>query len=660
MWDLQSGYSTEEYAREAARRGIAHPTGFFFQDCGWSAHPWHPSAHTRRVTLREYFATVAAPPSQEWRLTQDDLQVALPWGEKTLHQLAGFVRSAENRLLSAERMAVLGAVWAGAEWPGGRLRDAWEQLMLAQHHDGWACATAGRPGRLNWAWQVSAESWVAEENSREIIETAGLALCAGARGAGGDQLSREAVRLFNPTGWAREEVVEIPLAADPGTRGARVTDARGREMPSQLVTTRKYHYDDTVNMARLLVTAKVPPMGWSTCHVETAAAEPSRGRRGGATARVSGDGSIVLDTDLYRIVVDPARGGVISSFRSKELRREFVARGSERLFNEYRGYLTEEQSWASTADGPAKVEIEEAGPLRVRLRIDAVFAGNPVRTVITAAQGVRPVDFLVRCHFRQDTRVGDPVQVEDVRRSFVCGCLDDRYKLQAHFPAALKGGVIHKNAAFDVCRSSHSDTFTSSFRDLKHNAALNWVDLTDRAGRHGLAVFTDRTMAYAHGPDHPLSLVLGWGGKGWSWWGECPLRGLQETRYALVAHAGLWDAAALWRESALWNEPVHPQPSGGLTATGEAVRSLLSVSDPAVEVSSAVMAGRDIVLRLFNAQDAPARPVVRAHLPVSRVLEVELDGRVRRELALRRGGQGSAFSVKMPPFGIRTVRIVRR
>jgi alpha-mannosidase len=467
------------------------------------------------------------------------------------------------------------------------------------------------------------------------------------------------VRLFNPTGWEREEVVEIPLAADPGTRGARVTDARGREMPSQLVTTRKYHYDDTVNMARLLVTAKVPPMGWSTCHVETAAAEPSRGRRGGATARVSGDGSIVLDTDLYRIVVDPARGGVISSFRSKELRREFVARGSERLFNEYRGYLTEEQRWASTADGPAKVEIEEAGPLRVRVRIDAVFAGNPVRTVITAAQGVRPVDFLVRFHFRQDTRVGDPVQVEDVRRSFVCGCLDDRYKLQAHFPAALKGGVIHKNAAFDVCRSSHADTFYSSFRDLKHNAALNWVDLTDRAGRHGLAVFTDRTMAYAHGPDHPLSLVLGWGGKGWSWWGECPLRGPQETRYALVPHAGRWEAAGLWRESALWNEPLHGQLFPGAAPAAAAVRSLLSVSDPAVELSSAVIDGADVMLRFFNAGASAARPLVKACFRARHAVGEELDGRMLGRLPLKRSGGGCAFTVELPPFGIRTVRLAR-
>ena len=656
MWDLQSGYATEEYAREAARRGIAHPTGFFFQDCGWSAHPWHPSPHTRRVTLREYFATAAVPPSQDWRLTQDDLEVALPWGEKTLHQLAGFVRSAENRLLAAERMAVLGAVWADVPWPAGRLREAWEQLMLAQHHDGWACATAGIPGRRNWAWQVSAESWVTEEVSSEIMEPTGIALCGEARHTKG---AGESVRLFNTTGWARDEVAEIPLATDPGTRGVRVTDGRGREVPSQLVTTRKYHYDDTANMTRLLVRTPVPPMGWSTCRVETKA-KPSPKGRGGATARVRRDRCVVLDTDLYRIVVDPSRGGVITSLRSKELRREFVQRGSERLFNEYRGYLTTEGRWVSTADTSAKVEVEESGPLRVRVRIDAAFAGIPVRTVLTLTQGARPVDFLLRMHFAADTRVGDPVQVEDVRRSFECACLDDRFKLQAHFPAALRGAVIHKNAAFDVCRSRHADTFYRNFRDLKHNAVLNWVDMTDRDGRHGLAVFTDRTMGYAHGPDHPLSLVLGWGGKGWSWWGDCPLKGLHETHYALVPHAGGWEAAGLWRESALWNEPLQPRLFSGVPAPREAMRSLLSVSDPAVELSSAVMDGGDIVLRLFNAQGAPAQPVLKLHLPVARAAEVELDGRVRSRLAVRRGGKFCAVTLEMPPFGVRTVRIVRR
>jgi alpha-mannosidase len=655
MWDLQSGYSTADYAREAVRRGIAHPTGFFFQDCGWSCHPWHASPHSRRVTLREYFDTVAAAPSVDWRLTQDDLQVALPWGEKTLHQLAGFVRSAENRVLSAERMAVLGGVWAEIPWPAARLREAWEQLLLAQHHDGWACATAAIPGRRHWAWQVSAESWVTEETSREIMETMGLALCSGARRGGTEA---ESVRLFNPTGWARDEVAEIPLASDPGTLGVRVTDPRGREVPSQLVITRKYHYDDTANMTRVLVRAQVPPMGWSTYSVQPTTKVAPR-PRGGATARVRRDGCVVLDTDLYRIIVDPSRGGVITSLRSKALRREFVARGSERLFNEFRGYLTTDGRWASTADAPAKVEIEEDGPLRVRVRIDAVFGDNSVRTVLTAAQGMRPVDFLVRFHFRQETRVGDPVEVTDVRRSFVCGCLDDRYKLQAHFPAALKGAVIHKNAAFDVCRSRHADTFHADFRDLKHNTVLNWVDLAEGDGRHGLAVFTDRTMAYAHGSGHPLSLVLGWGGKGWSWWGECPLRGLQETRYALMPHAGLWEEAGIWRESALWNEPVHGQLFQGTAPAASAVRSLLSVSDPAVELSSAVMDGGDVVLRFFNAGATPARPVVKVGFRARRAVGQELDGRTRGNLPLKRSDAGCAFTVELPPFGIRTVRLAR-
>ena len=88
--------------------------------------------------------------------------VTLPWGNQTLRSLARHVRSAENRILIAEKFAAMAAVWAGARWPRAELIDAWDQLLRAQHHDGWIVCTT-RSGRQHWGWQVNAETWVSED-----------------------------------------------------------------------------------------------------------------------------------------------------------------------------------------------------------------------------------------------------------------------------------------------------------------------------------------------------------------------------------------------------------------------------------------------------------------------------------------------------------------
>ena len=654
MWDLRSGYAHEDYAREAAKHGIAHPTGCFFQDCGWPAAPWHDSPGTRRVTLREFFSTVAAPASENYHLTQDDVEVALPWGEKTVHQLAAQVRAAENRVLVAEKMAVLARLWGRRPWPARALREAWEQLMLAQHHDGWACCSAAIPWRRKWSWQVDAESWASEEICGEITAASAECLSACVGGSSGTW-----VRLFNTTGAPRTQVAEVPVAANAGTRGFRVFDSGGREVPAQTVPARRYHFDDSLNSATVLFPAETPAMGFASYRVESVKTPPppiSDGIRR-ASVRTRNDGLVAIDTDLYRIIVDPARGGVLTSLFSRELRREFIDRSSPRLFNEYRGYLKTGQHWISSANEPASVEILESGPLRVRVRIVGKVGEIPVWTTMTVTQGQRPIDFAVRFHFAEDTWIGDPEETKDVRNSFTNSCLDDRWKLQAHFPAALKGQTIHKNAAFDVCQSRLTDTFYRNFNELKHNVILNWVDVVDKKGTHGLALFSDRTAGYAHGPDHPLSLILGWGGRGFSWWGDCPLRGLQESRYAIVPHAGRWDTAGLWHESVLWNEPLLAQRFTQAPPPGGESRSLLSVDEKCVEVSSLVIEGRDLVVRLFNAHPDVTNATLRLAGTPARVVEVELDGRERRELTTANVRGGIRAKVPMPPFGVRTLRV---
>ena len=119
--------------------------------------PRSPARTFGYVTWREYMRQVVDPPQKQWRFSPEDILTTLPWGEKTLQTVAQQVRSAENRVLMAEKMASMAAALHGSQFPAERLQRAWDQLLWSQHHDAWITATT-RTGRQAWAFQVAAET----------------------------------------------------------------------------------------------------------------------------------------------------------------------------------------------------------------------------------------------------------------------------------------------------------------------------------------------------------------------------------------------------------------------------------------------------------------------------------------------------------------------
>ena len=125
----------------------------------------------------------------------------------------------------------------------------------------------------------------------------------------------------------------------------------------------------------------------------------------------------------------------------------------------------------------------------------------------------------------------------------------------ALFPTKLKAQQVFKDAPFDVTESKLTDTFFTAWDGIKNNIILNWIDVVEASGNHGLAVLTDHTSSYVHGADHPPGLVLQYSGIG-LWGRNYTIHGPTSVRYALVPHAGRWDKGAIPTESAQWNEPL--------------------------------------------------------------------------------------------------------
>ena len=681
-WRTEAVTGSRAFAEKCIAHGIAHPAGMSFQDLGWAARPAAEGDYLRYVTWREYMRSIAGKTLRNWRFSMEDIRCALPWGQQTLQKIARQERSSENHVIVAEKIAAMAAVCCKLEYPAADLQQALDKTLWAQHHDVWITATT-RSGRDAWAFQIAAETWEAEATCTDVVNHS-LDKLSGRYSpehlAVGNNSS---LHVFNTLAHDRRDLVEVEVATDIGTKSVRVLDGSGNVVPSQFEITRKYVTDHTdrvrrntrdlqleqgesIGAGRLLFRDAVLAVGEALYTVESFPDETHGAQEPGATASIAANGMIAVETDLYRIHLNPSRGGTISSLFAKILSKEFCASDSARSFHEFRGYFIEEKAWRSSVDNPATVEVIEHGPVRVTVAVTGHISSVPFRTAISVTQGQRRIDFHTQFRFDKDTWVGDPWEIQPAER--MTGRrrseYDDRYKLLALFPVAFEQQGVYKNSAFDVCRSKNIDTFFNRWDTIKHNIILNWVDVVDETENVGLALLTDHTTSYAEGKDHPLSLVMGWGWEGGFWWGKCPLNGLQEMKYALVPHAGLWDRAGLWRETAEWTEPLLPRVTsygaGERSQSNESPRrSLFRVNNPGVQLTSLTVSGRDLVARFFNAESESEQQEISIGLRPESIEAVELDGRVIQVLtpvATSTGGQ--QIRMRIPRFGIRTVRFL--
>ena len=431
--------------------------------------------------------------------------------------------------------------------------------------------------------------------------------------------------VFNTMANPRTNLVTLALPRDRTAAAASVWTTDGRQLPSQLVT----------NNARreLLWVAAAPPLGWETYRLK----DVSGTAPAGATAAVLADGAILLETDLYRAELDPKRGGAFRSLAAKRLgNRELVDRANARGFNEIRGYFYREQRFHSTAEAPAKLEIVETGPVRVWVRVHGHVGAQEVTQSIVLTQGEPRIDLGLTIDWRENPGIGGAFRQdggfrwEQDRKAFY----DDRLKLQALFPVTWTNRTIFKDAPFDVTESGLTNTYFESWSDIKNNVILHWVDLCDASQGVGLALLTDHTTSYAHGPGDPLGLTLQYSGVG-LWGRNYTAQGLTEVSYALLPHALSGQPSALWSASAAWNEPLLACPGPPGSAARAENQTLLTVPGPDWEVTTMQADDQGILVRLFNPSANSETKTVRYGARASKVELVQLNGRVVEELALQ-------------------------
>lgn len=648
-WQTISTNNSREYIEGAFQDGIEHPVGMTLQDAGWRNGPWLGDGSksyqpTKYKTWRDYIGgTAEKNPGTDWKLSQQDILVSIVWGSQILQRIARQVRAAENKIVSAEKMAAIAGVYKHQEWPQASFDEAWRTLLLSQHHDCWIVPYNGRPGNT---WADKVVSWTSNTNSRSdsIIRAAVNSFSGGAETG-----QQSLVRVFNTLPVGRRQVVALPLPAGPDAPAGRIVDAAGKEPVSQTVTNAE------TGARQILFLADVPSMGYNTYWMVSGQPRQSAG----AHVQKQPDGIIKMETDLYTLKIDPARGGIVTSLLARKLNnKEFVDRGGERKFNELRGNFFADGGFHSSTDNPAQVSITENGPLRVSVEIKGTVNGHPYTQVLALTQGQRRIDLRVQIDWKDNPRIGNEYaqnvrwKPEEYRKAFY----DDRDKLLTLFPLNLAQQKVYINAPFDVTESKLPDTFFQTWDSIKNNVVLSWVDVTDGPGNYGLALFTDHTTSYAHGKGHPLGLTTAYSGIG-LWGRNYSLTGPTVMNYALLPHAGKWDRSGIWTEATGMNEPMSAFFTGA-SPTEETKRSLLNIPGSGIDVTTLLLERDNLVVRLFNAEGSKTEHKILFDVPVDKIETMQLNGEVLQSLNISREPSGKSFAnITIPHFGVRTLKV---
>jgi hypothetical protein len=304
-------------------------------------------------------------------------------------------RLTHDKLLSAEKAATIASVTGDGSYPGEKISQAYDSMLLYDEHTWGKDYPAGEI--QDWAWN---------EKSHYAYKAAGLAqsILADSLGkiAGSIRLEpkQRHIVVFNPLAFDRTDVVRLTRFPTDKPFDL-VDDQTGQKVPYQIVELdgplaampyapqrwargafEKHELFDLVFVAE-----NVPSLGYKTYRLAPRDDAPSFE----SGIRAAQDG---FENRFYKVALDP-RTGAIASIYDKELARELVDQQAPDKLNQFVA------KWVQTAkqEGPAPAEIRigQKGPVCASLVARSSGPGCPqiVQEVILYT-GIKRIDLFNR------------------------------------------------------------------------------------------------------------------------------------------------------------------------------------------------------------------------------------------------------------------------
>ena len=639
VWQTTAWGNQPDYLKACREAGIEHVVGMCFQDAGWKNGPWigygdKTRGGSKYVTWREYFEMLGIERSeQDYHFTQEDVRPALMWGSQVMQRIGRQVRRSENIIPQAEKMATMATLLSPSyTTPQEKIDEAWRTLMLAQHHDSWIVPYNGLHRRGTWADWIREWTRSADRNALEVIQSAQNEIA----GTTAQTNNTAVLRVWNTQPYARHEAVRVALPKEWRGYEVEVQDSEGNRFGAFL------------GRGNLVFDAQVPAFGYATYRLIRTDRRVER-RRGHM------EQSTTIENDLYRIVVDAEKGGVIRELICKQTGENWVDSESAG-WGELKGYFLTQKKFRSSTETPAKVTTGRWGNVGEWMMIEGEISSHPFTQFIVLYKNSPVIDVELRIDWQEDEAIGEFRQ-RNAWSTNRRACYDDRYKLTLLFPMPFEKATLDKNAPFDVCRSQLENTHFGKWDEIKHNVILHWVDVAERGeNNRSLALMTDHTTSYSFGKGEALGLTVQYSGAG-LWGRKYTITEATSINYALVPHRGDWDEAGIEQIRAMRAEPLLSSLHEEAEMTSA---SLMELSGKGYELVAAYPSEEGIVVRLYNAaaDEKPQRLML--GFEAEKVELVDLNGKTTDQMEVKTRKGKSSFEVQMPRFGFRTYIIYKK
>lgn len=636
VWQTTAWGNQPDYLKACREAGIEHVVGMCFQDAGWKNGPWigygdKTRGGSKYVTWREYFEMLGIERSeQDYHFTQEDVRPALMWGSQVMQRIGRQVRRSENIIPQAEKMATMATLLSPSyTTPQEKIDEAWRTLMLAQHHDSWIVPYNGLHRRGTWADWIREWTRSADRNALEVIQSAQNEIA----GTTAQTNNTAVLRVWNTQPYARHEAVRVALPKEWRGYEVEVQDSEGNRFGAFL------------GRGNLVFDAQVPAFGYATYRLIRTDRRVER-RRGNM------EQSTTIENDLYRIVVDAEKGGVIRELICKQTGENWVDSESAG-WGELKGYFLTQKKFRSSTEAPAKVTTGRWGNVGEWMMIEGEISSHPFTQFIVLYKNSPVIDVELRIDWQEDEAIGEFRQ-RNAWSTNRRACYDDRYKLTLLFPLSFGDATLDKNAPFDVCRSQLENTHFGKWDEIKHNVILHWVDVAERGeNNRSLALMTDHTTSYSFGKGEALGLTVQYSGAG-LWGRKYTITEATSINYALVPHRGDWDEAGIEQIRAMRAEPLLSSLHEEAEMTSA---SLMELSGKGYELVAAYPVEEGIVVRLYNAAADEKPQSLKLSFKAEKVEQIDLNGKTTSQVEVKSKKGKSSFNVQMPRFGFRTYLI---
>jgi len=274
-------------------------------------------------------------------------------------------RQSESLISTTEKMAST-AHLIGSTYPQEELEQAWKLILTNKFHDilpGSSITPVYRDALETYreAWEIMQKNidqsmeFIARKIDTQKIKT-GTPLI-----------------VFNPHSWERTDFVEMEINNTSTSRGFKLLDCQGKEIPLELNT-----YPNHRSRTIAFIAESVPPMGYKVYSLVTTHT-PSDKMDTGTELKVDGT---ALENKYYKLVVNPVTGN-IKSLYSKSLAKEFVQEGKEaNVLQIYEDLPERWDAWNIGYTGrmwelnqAESVELVKKSPVRVTLKIKKISWG---------------------------------------------------------------------------------------------------------------------------------------------------------------------------------------------------------------------------------------------------------------------------------------------